>query len=504
MKLSHIFLLSISLLPFQAQAMNEDEIIEKVYYHNYTYDTGIFNYYRNESTLSTQAQRPQKQWNQNSLVYDKNSKSFRQETILKKIVPGQDGRECIANTTAWPYSIHAQLSMRFNGKDHGGSGVMVGPYHLLTCGHCVYDFDKMFWAEEIDVYPALNGKMAPFGKAQVTKAYVFKRWVNQGDQQFDIALLLLDQPIGDYVGWGGLLSTTDTELEQEKVNITGYPGDKGFKYMWSMSHKLKTVKPERFEYEIDTCGGQSGSAIWMNKWGTPMIVGVHSLGSDSINSGVRLSAKKFTVILRIIPHTYTLIQASFSTLSISEPKIQPAHNPNVGHSSYGRFPSPTLPDKGRNLFASNIVPAPSPFQWNQGGGFFASNIVPAPIQPTYTSLSSHSRSSERQGYRFVDEMGNPDYNYHNYFRSTQPDTNSPEALRLEIQTALTFVDKAKQNLEILNSPASQNNPRKATLFEHWEYEHNNSIRAANTAMQKLYELTGERHPRMNEMKWYMK
>lgn len=325
MKISHLLLLSVSLLPFQVHAMDPYGIVEKDYGYKITYSPGVFNYYKEGTTLSTLPQRPQKTWNQNSLIYSKKSQDFTQETVLKKVVYGQDGREHISNTTAWPYSIHAQLSMVFNGRDYGGSGSMVGPHHLLTCGHCVYDFDKSAWAQEISVYPALNGEMAPFGCVKVTKAYVFKSWQGQGNQQFDMALLLLDQPIGDYTGWGGLLSTSDTELSQEKVHITGYPGDKGFKQMWSMSHQLKTVKPEQFDYEHDTYGGQSGSGAWINKYGMPMISGVHTLGSNDINSGVRLSGQKFTnLLLKVISETYNLNKGLITIVSELTPIIQPS------------------------------------------------------------------------------------------------------------------------------------------------------------------------------------
>lgn len=130
----------------------------------------------------------------------------------------------MSNTTTWPHSIHAHLNIVLDGDDYGGSGVMVGPHHLLTCGHNVYHFNKNKFFEEISVYIALDGEAAPFDKVKATKSYVFKSWKDRGDQQFDMALLILDQSIGYDTGWGGLLSTSDEELAQEKVNITGYPG----------------------------------------------------------------------------------------------------------------------------------------------------------------------------------------------------------------------------------------------------------------------------------------
>ena len=123
--------------------MDYNDIIENVYDHNVTYSSGIFHHYRDGETLSTQAQRPQKAWNQSTLIYAKDSDSFKQETVLKKVNVGVDGRERIPDPTKWPYSIHAHLNMVINGDDYAGSGVMVGPHHLLTCGHCVYDWPSV-------------------------------------------------------------------------------------------------------------------------------------------------------------------------------------------------------------------------------------------------------------------------------------------------------------------------------------------------------------------------
>lgn len=279
-------------------------LVEKVYVSGTAYSSGLFQCYREGETCSTRPRDPQKLRIQAVLNYNE---SPIPERVLKKVVPGQDGRTRIQDTTAWPHSIHAHLGMKIHGDTYMGSGVIVGPHHLLTCAHCVYKFDEGAFFEEISVYPALNDAVAPFNKVKATRAYMFKVYQDQGDGQFDMALLLLNQSIGDYTGWGSLLSADDAQLYPEMVHITGYPGDKGNgKQMWSMSHKIKTIKPEVFDYEIDTYGGQSGSAIWINKWGNPVVLGVHTLGSNNINSGVRLSAGKFEKIVQVIRDTYVL------------------------------------------------------------------------------------------------------------------------------------------------------------------------------------------------------
>lgn len=295
-------------------------VTERIYDPNCKYTPkNKFDYFEEGSTKLTPSQKATKVWGQqNAFIYTKRPEETDQEklgreALLKKIQPGQDGRSRIHNTTDWPYVFLAQLTMKFGQHEYGGSGAMVGPQHLLTCGHNVYNPTKNEWAQEINVYPALNGKSAPFGEAKVTKVYTFTDWTQNGDPKYDIALLILSEPIGKYTGWGSMLCPDDATLSQNEVNIYGYPGDKGnkcFEELWGMKHKITHISPEDLEYGIDTFGGQSGSAIWMNQHGIPMIVGVHAYGpygGRTLNSGVRISNDKFLQFHRIIKETYKLV-----------------------------------------------------------------------------------------------------------------------------------------------------------------------------------------------------
>lgn len=364
MKLSHVLFLSVSLFSFQAYAMDPYEIVEHIYNQTITYSPSIFSYSKDGSTLSTSPCLPKKNRNQQAMLYNKNPKEFKEaalykETSLYKVIPGQDGRKRIENTATWPHCINTKLKMISNGNAWGGSGTMIGPHHVLTCAHCVYDFDEKSWFKEILACPALNGKIAPFGEVKVTRAYIFKSWLTIGDSNFDIALLLLDQSIGDYTGWGGLLSAPDTDLSQEEVYIIGYPGDKGFKQMWGMGHKIKEMTSDKVYYEHDTQGGQSGSAIWINKYGMPLILGVHTLGcgykqdfidslprttqfySSLVNSGVRLSERKFTdLLLKNISNNYILNNSSLA----NDPFVTPIRQPFSSIFNYIYNKLPSLPE----------------------------------------------------------------------------------------------------------------------------------------------------------------
>ncbi len=281
-------------------AVAGSRLVSHTYDQSVRYISGTFIYDRvneaGKTILSSPPQPPQKEWTQSILKYTGTPQVSEYETVLKKVVPGKDGRMRITNTTDRLHAIHVQLTVFKNRGEWGGTASVVGPCQLLTCGHNVYDPKGKKWAERILAYPALNKKVAPFGVVEVVKAYTFADWTERGDSKYDIALLIINQPIGLYTGWGGILSTHDQALVNEQVTITGYPADKNFDEMWSMSHTLKTIYPESFDYLHDTFGGQSGSPISINRHALTQIIGVHTLGFSQVNSGVRISSGKFTTL----------------------------------------------------------------------------------------------------------------------------------------------------------------------------------------------------------------
>ena len=265
-----------------------------------SYLEGEFEHEKDRKSSYTVPYKPQKAPTQSVMIYRGKPEETPYEKLLMRAVPNQDGRKRITNTTEWPYLFHSQLSLHFPSGEYGGSGIIVGPHHILTAAHNVYDPHKKEWATSIIAHPALNDSMAPFGSMKAVKIFTFEDWIDKGDSNFDIALITLSSSIGLQTGWCGLLCLERDDLIQEEVRITGYPGDKGFNQMWTMSHVIKRVEPEKIFYDIDTYGGQSGSGIWINKWGNPYVIGIHTLGEGGKyegNSGVRLSQGKFVQVI---------------------------------------------------------------------------------------------------------------------------------------------------------------------------------------------------------------
>ncbi len=249
---------------------------------------------------------------QKVLVYNEKLEERPEESLLMRVNPGKDGRQKVEVTTKYPYSCFGQASISFNGSQYGGSGVLVGPHHVLTAAHNLYDLQKKSWTDSFDIYCGLNGAAAPYGKAKGVRAYVPTEYVTYEDKNYDIALVILDRSVGLQVGWLGCLFTANKDAFAERpVHITGYPGDKGFKSMWSMSYPVKKVENEKIFYDIDTYGGQSGSPIWLHMEtqkmnNSPVVAGIHTHGEGKYgegNSGIRLTEYKFKKIMGWIAKT---------------------------------------------------------------------------------------------------------------------------------------------------------------------------------------------------------
>jgi glutamyl endopeptidase len=121
------------------------------------------------------------------------------------------------------------------------------------------------------------------------------------DSNFDMGMLILDRNVGaaDQAGFFGLRAVEDSEeLHMLRVNVSGYPGDKDDgQEMFTHADVVKSVAAERFTYDIDTFGGQSGSGVWTIFDGLgETVVGIHTTGSPSGNGATRITPEKLQLI----------------------------------------------------------------------------------------------------------------------------------------------------------------------------------------------------------------
>ena len=90
-----------------------------------------------------------------------------------------------------PYSAVVSLTMD---NKYNANGVLVGPRHILTCRHNLYNTLNNTWFKNIDVVAGLKGTVGRFGNAKVIAYCTFD--VPAEDSDYDIALLFIDKPLG--------------------------------------------------------------------------------------------------------------------------------------------------------------------------------------------------------------------------------------------------------------------------------------------------------------------
>jgi len=136
--------------------------------------------------------------------------------------------------------------------------------------------------------PGRNGSALPFGSATSTGFRSVGGWTNNQDENYDYGAIILPTDLGNIVGWFGFGVWPDNELLATTANISGYPGDKPSGTQWFHARRVDSVNPMKVFYDIDTAGGQSGSAVFRLVNGGRHAIAVHAYGGPTTNSGTRI------------------------------------------------------------------------------------------------------------------------------------------------------------------------------------------------------------------------
>jgi glutamyl endopeptidase len=220
---------------------------------------------------------------------------------LAETVLFPDERVRISPANAFPWRVHCAL--RITAKDGSawiGTAFFISPRVLATAGHCVFinspSQARRGWVRRIDVMPGRDGDDLPYGTVTSTRFYSVRGWTENADDEYDYGAIVLETPLGERTGALGLGAYSDDTLTSVTGNLSGYPGDRGNgTEQWYMARRITSVSARKVFYDIDTAGGQSGSAVYRISDGQRHAFGIHAygVGSSPFNSATRINRPVF-------------------------------------------------------------------------------------------------------------------------------------------------------------------------------------------------------------------
>jgi len=231
-------------------------------------------------------------------------KALRTPPFFRSVAAGDEGgnqattifppdNRMVFHDTSFPWCCFG----RVDSPNGFGSGVMIGPRHLLTVSHIVQWLpnNQAGW---IQFRPAFFDGSAPFGSAWATWTYykdkVSGPTIDFIEGMYDYVCVVLNWPIGNITGWIGSRGYTDSWDGGAYWSHIGYPGDitGGNRPTFQSGISLDGAwwefdSHEAMSHHADVWPGQSGGPFfgwWANEpW--PRAVAVQSSQNSSENNG---------------------------------------------------------------------------------------------------------------------------------------------------------------------------------------------------------------------------
>jgi len=210
--------------------------------------------------------------------------------------------ERINDPETYPWHINVKLYVRWviNGVTNGyiSSGVLINPFHVLTCGHSVWNTERGGWADEVIVVPGYEDGNRPFGDASASWLHSWTEWKDHKNHDYDMAVIELDRPFIP-LGWYGYgYHNNDSFYTNTTFHNPGYPGESPYdgEYMYDWNGSYDSTETHQLAINKYSYQGQSGSGSHYVNGNSRSVHSVLSGMEADITYFTRITQSKFNSI----------------------------------------------------------------------------------------------------------------------------------------------------------------------------------------------------------------
>jgi len=212
------------------------------------------------------------------------------EPRIATTVFGVDERRAFRDTS-YPWSTVGLVQTNRG----SGSGVMIGPRHLLTVSHVIdWSAPPGFAADWVRFTPSYFDGGAPFGEAYGAHIYWYVQedgdgFISGAEGDYDYVVVVLDRRLGEATGWMGARGYDDAWDNLDVWSHMGYPADlnSGQRPTWQGGFRVdgSDAAAQSILHQADVFPGQSGGPMfgfWAGDVG-PRAIAVQSWQTSSNN-----------------------------------------------------------------------------------------------------------------------------------------------------------------------------------------------------------------------------